>query len=540
MTSIKLELPPIKEKQQEKPLSPIEGKTSVVLIGANGSGKTRMSVWIEYHHNNILTHRISAQKSLHMPKSTSTSDLKSCQENFLFGSSSGDISWRKNTYRWKNEPEIHLLDDFSALMQLLFTEAFQQMWAENNKNVNDQPYVYIETKLNLIKNIWENVIINKTLNIGAGTIEVFNKNFPEEKFNGSDMSDGEREVFYFIGEALCVPANSMIIVDEPENHLHKAILIRLWNAIEAARPDCMFIYITYDLDFAVSRNNSQIIWVQNMPKQNEWEYKLLSKDDFPLDELSLEIRGSRQDVLLVEGKEKSFDKRLYSLIFKEYNVIFVESCDRVISCTKAFNQLNEMHYCKVRGIIDRDRRSDTEIGKLNQCSVFCPEVAEVENFFLLPGVIKIVAESLQRNPQEIEKILDSVKQKTFDFLAKNIEEQAFLFTRQKVQNNINGAINKNFSTIDDYKAMVGSIPKIVDVGLIYEQTRATLQKIIDGQDYLEALKFINNKGLLNGTGLPAAFSWKQDDYIDYVMRLLSSSSVSKELISVFKQYIKIY
>lgn len=47
MTSIKLELPPIKEKQQEKHLSPIEGKTSVVLIGANGSGKTRMSVWIE-------------------------------------------------------------------------------------------------------------------------------------------------------------------------------------------------------------------------------------------------------------------------------------------------------------------------------------------------------------------------------------------------------------------------------------------------------------------------------------------------------------
>jgi len=139
-----------------------------------------------------------------------------------------------------------------------------------------------------------------------------------------------------------------------------------------------------------------------------------------------------------------------------------------------------MHYCKVRGIIDRDRRSDTEIGKLNQCSVFCPEVAEVENFFLLPGVIKIVAESLQRIPQEIEKILDSVKQNTFDFLAKIIDEQALLFTRQKVQNNINGAINKNFSTVDDYKATVDSIPKMVDVGLIYEQTRATLQKIIDG------------------------------------------------------------
>ena len=159
--------------------------------------------------------------------------------------------------------------------------------------------------------------------------------------------------------------------------------------------------------------------------------------------------------------------------------------------------------------------------------------------FLLPKVIKIVAESLNHNPQEIEKILDGVKQKTFDFLAKNIDEQAILFTQQKVQNKINGEINKHFSTIDDYKVKVGSIPKIVDVELIYVQTRAALQKIIDGQDYLEALKFINHKGLLNDAGLPAAFGWKQNVYIDYVMRLLSSSSVSKDLIAVFKQYIKI-
>ena len=81
---------------------------------------------------------------------------------------------------------------------------------------------------------------------------------------------------------------------------------------------------------------------------------------------------------------------------------------------------------------------------------------------------------------------------------------------------------------------------MVDVGLIYEQTRATLQKIIDGQDYLEALKFINNKGLLNVTGLPAAFGWKQDDYIAHVIRLLTVDGVSEKLIAIFKQYIKIH
>lgn len=539
MTSIKLELPPIKEKQQEKHLSPIEGKTSVVLIGANGSGKTRMSVWIEKNNKSFNVHRISAQKSLNMPTMTRPSDLDTSMANLLRGNVDKSNRAGKYYYRWNMQPETHLLDDFSQLMEVLVTDDYLKSLQYRKEHKSGNNNFDNTTYLELVQRIWEDVIVNKTLYIGAGKVEALNRDSPDKKFSGAEMSDGEREIFYFIGEALCVPEKSMIIIDEPENHLHKAILIRLWNAIETARSDCMFVYITHDLDFAVSRNNSQIVWVKDMPKKDVWDYELLSQEDFPLDELSLEIRGSRQDVLLVEGKEKSIDKRLYPLIFTNYNVIPVEGCDRVISFTKAFNQLNEMHYCKVKGIIDRDRRSDTEIGELNHCGVFCPEVAEVENLFLLPKVIKIVAESLNRNPQEIEKILDGVKQKTFDFLAKNIDEQAILFTQQKVQNKINGEINKHFSTIGDYKVKVGSIPKIVDVELIYVQTRAALQKIIDGQDYLEALKFINHKGLLNDAGLPAAFGWKQNVYIDYVMRLLSSSSVSKDLIAVFKQYIKI-
>ena len=537
MTSIKLKLPNLNGNPTF-----VEEKNSVVLIGANGSGKTRMSVWIEFNNTkNCPVHRISAQKSLNMPLKTKTSDIQSSQDNFLYGteSHSGEENWRKMNFRYNNHPSVHLLDDFSKLMAVLFTDAFQQTWEEHEENRKSTIKIIKTIKLDKIKTVWENVITNKILNIKAGKIEASNKKSINEIFNGAEMSDGERAIFYFIGVTLCVPENSVIIIDEPENHLHKAILIRLWNAIEAARPDCMFVYITHDLDFAVSRNNSQIVWVKDMPKKDVWDYELLSQEDFPLDELSLEIRGSRQDVLLVEGKEKSIDKRLYPLIFTNYNVIPVEGCDRVISFTKAFNQLNEMHYCKVRGIIDRDRRSDEEIVKLNQCGVFCPEVAEVESLFLLPAVIRMVAESLQRNPQEIEKILDGVKQKTFDFLAKNIDEQALLFTRQKVQNNISGAINKNFSTIDDYKATVGSIPKMVDVGLIYEQTRAALQKIIYDKNYLEALKFINNKGLLNVTGLPAAFGWRQDDYIAHVIRLLTVDGVSEELVAVFKQYIKI-
>lgn len=511
----------------------IENKTSVVLIGANGSGKTRMSIFIEQENQTFHIHRISAQKSLNMPKSTKTTDLKSSQDIFLFGTVDGNIGWRKNAYRWGNEPAIHLLDDFDVLMQLLFTEAFQQMLLAHNQHIE-----CTETKLDTIKKIWETVIINKSLNIEAGKIEVSNKISTSEVFNGADMSDGERAIFYFIGEALCVPENSAIIVDEPENHLHKAILVRLWNAIESARPDCMFIYITHDLDFAVSRSNSQIVWVQDMPYENSWNYQVFS-EDFPIDELSLEIYGSRQDVLLVEGTAERLDCRLYSLIFPKYNVIAVGSCDSVISYTKAFYQLSGIHYCTVRGIVDRDRRSDEEIHKLNQNRIFCPEVAEIENLFLLPEVIKLVTESIQYNAQQTENILNNVKKKTFEFLSNHLDEQALLFTRQEVQNKISVTITGKFNTIDEYKNAVNSALQATDIDAIHELARKRLQKIIDDSDYYEALKVINDKALLPYTGLTNALGWKIAAYTDHVLRLLSSAAFSEKLISIFREYIKI-
>lgn len=535
MASIKLQLPP----RDGKPPAFIKDKTSVVLIGANGSGKTRMSVWIETHNSQFYVHRISAQKSLNMPPLTRPSDLEKSQANLWFGSTVADKNWSKRNYRWKNAPEIHLLDDFAQLMEVLVTDhytksiKFRNEHKAGNKDFDNTAY------LEIVQKIWENVITNKTLFIEEGKVEAANKNSLNEKFNGAEMSDGEREIFYFIGEALCVPENSVIIIDEPENHLHKAILIRLWNEIEAARPDCLFVYITHDLDFAVSRNNSQIVWVQDMPKQDVWNYELLSSDNFPIDKLSLEIRGSRQNVLLVEGTEKSPDKRLYSLLFKDYNVIPVDSCEQVINSTKAFNELKKEHYCMVKGIVDRDRRSNAEIEKLNQCGVFCPDVAEIENFFLLPEVITFVAEDRHFDTQKIEEILDSVKQKTFEFLEKKIDEQALLFTRQEIQNKINEATNKKFANLDEYKSAIESISKSVDIDSRYDQAKSKLQKILDEKDYLEALKVINDKGLLNDTGLPAKFGWKKDYYIAQVINLLSVPNASEKLAEVFRKYIKI-
>lgn len=71
------------------------------------------------------------------------------------------------------------------------------------------------------------------------------------------MSDGERVALYLMSQAMVAPINSIIIMDEPELHLHKSIMTLLWESIEKERQDCLFIYITHDTQFAANHTNSE-------------------------------------------------------------------------------------------------------------------------------------------------------------------------------------------------------------------------------------------------------------------------------------------
>ena len=517
----------------------IENKKSVVLIGANGAGKTRMSIWIDENNPEINIHRISAQKSLNLPQMVSPTEIQMAEEECLYGTTNDNKYWLKQygkkSSRWGNSPETYLLNDYDKLMRLLMTENYEKSIEYREKHKNGNEEFDNDTRLEKIKEIWEDVILHRKIKICAGKIETSNRN-EDDYYNGCEMSDGERAIFYFIGEVLCAKENSLIIIDEPENHLHKSILVRLWNAIECSRPDCMFLYITHNLDFASSRINSQIIWVKEFFAEDGWRYDLLD-DINSSDSLKLEIMGNRQKVLLVEGTaSKSIDRKLYSKVYPEFNIIPMESCNAVIQTTKAYNQTNNLHYEEVKGIIDRDRRDEEEITKLKEKNIFVPKVAEIENLFLITDVIRIVAE--KQDKSEIEQIISEVQDKTFEFLTCKIEEQALLFTKQKSQNYMVKKINEQVSTIEEYKTKLSELISLDDLQSMYDQELEKINKIIEERNYLAALKVINNKGLLPYTQLPNKFGWKKDYYIDYVLLLLEKKdSVGNRLKQIFRQYI---
>ena len=176
------------------------------------------------------------------------------------------------------------------------------------------------------------------------------------------MSDGERVMLYMICQALVVRKNSLLIIDEPELHIHKAIVNKLWTLLEQERPDCVFMYITHDLNFALSRNTDKILWMKNFDGE-KWEYEFINTNDYsdiPTD-LLYEIIGSRQKILFVEGTKDSYDTALYREVYNNYHVIPCGSCQNVIRFVKSKKGYANLNSIDVKGIIDRDYRPEREI-----------------------------------------------------------------------------------------------------------------------------------------------------------------------------------
>jgi len=81
-----LSLPSAISALQQSLSTEIQAKSSIVVVGANGSGKTRFGSWIDLESpQKSLVHRVGAQKSLSIPEYCSTSSIDAAENTLLYG-----------------------------------------------------------------------------------------------------------------------------------------------------------------------------------------------------------------------------------------------------------------------------------------------------------------------------------------------------------------------------------------------------------------------------------------------------------------------
>ncbi len=504
--------------------------SSVVITGANGSGKTRLGAWLELVGNQKdIVRRISAQKSLSMPEFSRTSAIEEAECDLKYGYAdvkqvnSNPSHW-KNSQRWGQKPVTFLLNDYEKLMVYLFTELFQKTLDHSEGRAAKNNSI-----LHKIKLIWELVLPHRELIIEAGRVKTKMSGAGHGAYNASDMSDGERVVFYLIGQCLTTEKNSILVIDEPELHLHKSIHSKLWSILESERSDCVFVYITHDLDFAAQKSSAEKIWVKSYDGSN-WEWDILPYFEELPEDLVLEVLGARSSVIFVEGTSNSFDLQLYSLFYSNHLVLPKGSCENVIQVVKGLNESRLIQGKEIIGIIDRDRRVTAEISNLGKYNIHVLDVAEVENLFILPEIIKLACESLEF---EYEEKQEEITLRVTESLSNEIDVQISKRASGEILHKLR-SFNDKSNGLDKIRASYNSVVTDIDIDGIYSSVAGEFNVVVESKNYLDMLRLYNRKSLLTAIG--EVLGLKKGQYVNLIMRI-SKGKNKEKVISALSPYL---
>ena len=475
-------------------LNPSLEFNQLVVIGANGSGKTRFGSDIEkrYFQN---AHRISAQKSLTMPEFVSTKSKEVAEGEFLYGNwDKINENWHKTTgwigNRWGHKINTHLLNDYEKLMVLLHTEEYEESLTFK-ENGGTKP----NTKLDRIQVIFETILPHRKIIKKAGVIETYpSTEGINNSYNSSEMSDGERVIFYLAGEVICAPNSSIVIIDEPEMHIHRSLVKKLFDLIEAERPDCSFLYLTHDIDFAFSRQNALKIWAKSYESNGVWDYEILDKQSPIPEQLYLEVLGSRKPIIFLEGDNSSIDYTLYEQIFSSsYTIKPLGSCEKVIQTVKAFNEQSGFHNLQSFGIIDRDRRPEVEITKFNSKNIWVLDVAEAENLLLDEEIVKVVSSHMGRQPEEV---FSKVRDNLVLFFNNELENQILLHFKDNLRKKYLEITNFRTKDVASVMNEIDNLFNAIDKQKVYNEIKTEFEIVIENKEYNSILRLFNLKNAL--------------------------------------------
>lgn len=373
-----------------EPLSLVQGKP-LFILGRNGTGKS------------ALVHRIRVQiggSAVYLPGSRPSyfeteglslnpATRKQLGVNSQSWDSSPDTRWRLIEGPKRNEKAI--LDLQNSEIQ------FKVSAADDIKahGVNSQAISKLQNSASPFDRI--NLILSQ-----AGfpiRVVIHEAELTAERdgncYSIARMSDGERNAIVLGAEVLTSPPNCVFIVDEPELHLHRGIIVPFLQALIQERPDAAFVISTHELELAASHKDPSIVVVHgctwNGQSVASWDVSILSNGSAIPEDLRVDLLGARQKVLFVEGDATSMDEPLYSLLFPSASVRFRQNSREVNRAVIGLRGVQEHHHIDVYGLVDSDRMQSNEIEKLAGQGVFALPVYSVESLYYCEDVLKAMA-----------------------------------------------------------------------------------------------------------------------------------------------------
>lgn len=212
------------------------------------------------------------------------------------------------------------------------------------------------------------------------------------------LSDGERNAILIAANVLTVPAGTLLLIDEPERHLHRSIVSPLLSLLLKEKPECAFIVSTHEPLLPIDNPGSKVLLTRSCVYEGDtvssYDIDLLEDCVIIDDDLKRTILGERRKIVFVEGVEHSLDKPLYSLLFPNASIVAKGNCREVEDAVVGIKTTSELHWVKPFGLVDNDSSEPERIADLQAKGVIPLNVYSVESIYYHPEVQRLVGEKL--------------------------------------------------------------------------------------------------------------------------------------------------
>lgn len=223
----------------------------------------------------------------------------------------------------------------------------------------------------------------------------------DDVFSIAKMSDGERSALVLVAEVLTAKPSTVLVIDEPERHLHRSITVPMISALVAARPDCGFVFSTHEIDAPSESRECTILLVRdcywNAGRISHWDVDLIEYSSEIPEDLRTDILGSRKSILFVEGESSSLDQPLYSLLFPSASVRTRRTCQDVERAVRGIRETYDSHRTEAYGIVDGDGMDESHREKLGELGIYALEYFSVESLYYCEPVVGAVADYQGKN-----------------------------------------------------------------------------------------------------------------------------------------------
>lgn len=362
----------------------------IFLLGANGTGKSSLVTKLGAQHPESVK-RISAHRQTWFESDTlniTPRDRAGLDRQFRSQDLNENARWMEWNAAARANTVIFDLIDADTMAERKIAALVRGGDLDGAAKQAGEP-----SPIQVINEIMRLSNLPIEISVQEGQRVVARKN-GGEPYSVAELSDGERNAFLIGANVLTAKPGSLILIDEPERHLHRSIASPLLRQLLEKRNDCTFVVSTHESSLPLDMPSALVALVRGCDYQNKrpiaWTLDVLPPGGAIDESLKLDILGARRRIIFVEGGKQSLDFPLYTLLFPDVSVIPKESCRDVENAVRGLRSVAEAHWVRAWGIVDQDQRPADEIDRLRKAGVWALAHYSVEALYYHPVIVRMV------------------------------------------------------------------------------------------------------------------------------------------------------